>query len=134
MTARLIQVPTTAAENPRPWLLLDNGDAVPAVGIVNSDGSLVDPSGQASASTLTVAHASLSTSAAQVLAANTSRVFAEVKNLDSGISIYLGKDNTVTSSNGHLLGPGEAFAFDGYTGAVWAIAASGTPSVSTIEW
>lgn len=43
MTARLIQVPTTAAENPRPWLLLDNGDAVPAVGIVISDGSLVDP-------------------------------------------------------------------------------------------
>lgn len=85
-------------------------------------------------STMAVGHNALSTTAEEVLAANANRVFAEVKNLDSGISIYLGKDNTVTSSNGHLLGPGEAFAFDGYTGAVWAIAASGTPSVSTIEW
>jgi hypothetical protein len=90
--------------------------------------------GTSSTAALTTAQAALSTSAAQVLAANSARVFAEVRSLDLSISIYLGKDNTVTAGNGHLLKAGEAFSFEGYTGAIWAIAASGTPSVSRIEW
>ena len=117
-------------------LFFRNGDGqhVRAVTLVGSDGVEASLGGGAASADMSVGQNALSTVAEEVLAANADRVFAEVKNLDSGIAIYIGTDNTVTSGNGHLLGPGEAFAFDGYSGAVWAIAASGTPSVSTIEW
>lgn len=76
----------------------------------------------------------LSTSAELVLAARRSRVFCEVKNADSSISVYVGGTDAVSSSNGHLLKAGEALAFENYVGPVYAIAASGTPTVTTIEW
>lgn len=87
-----------------------------------------------SASSLATTQNALSTSAEEVIASNSSRLFAEVKNADDAINVYIGDDNTVTASNGHLLRPGEALAFETYTGAIWAIAASGTPTVTTIEW
>ncbi len=86
------------------------------------------------ASALTTTQNALSTAAEVVIAANTARRFAEVKNTDATISMYIGKDNTVTSGNGHLLKAGESFGFEGYTGAIWMIAASATPTVTTIEW
>lgn len=76
----------------------------------------------------------LSTAAELVLAKSPNRSFAEVKNADAAISVYLGKDSTVSASNGHLLKAGEAFVFSGYTGPIWAIAASGTPTVTAMEW
>ena len=76
----------------------------------------------------------LSTSAEVVLAANQHRVFAEIKNTDASISVYIGPDSGVTSSNGHLLKAGEAFSFENMPDAVYMIAASGTPTVTIIEW
>ena len=90
--------------------------------------------GNEGASGLATTQNALSTTAEVVIAANASRFFAEVKNADAAINVYLGDDNTVTAANGHLLKPGEAFGFEDYTGAIWAIAASGTPTVTTIEW
>lgn len=87
-----------------------------------------------SAAGLATTQNALSTTAESVIASNSARLFAEVKNSDAAIDVYLGDDNTVTAANGHLLRPGESFAFERYTGAVWAIAASGTPTVTTIEW
>lgn len=87
-----------------------------------------------SSSGLTTTQNALSTSAEEVLAANSARLFAEVKNTDASISIYLGDDTNVTTGNGHLLKAGESFGFENYTGAIWAIAASATPTVTTIEW
>lgn len=87
----------------------------------------------ATASLSTTSNA-LSTTAEQVLAANPNRRFAEVRNTDVAINAYIGDDANVTASNGHLLKPGEAFGFEQYQGAVWMIAASGTPTVTTIEW
>lgn len=86
------------------------------------------------AAALTHNQNALSVAAEVVVASNTARRFAEVKNADSAINVYLGKDTNVTAANGHLLRPGEAFGFEGYTGAIWAIAASGTPTVTFIEW
>lgn len=83
---------------------------------------------------LTTGQNALSTSAEEVLAANANRRFAEVKNADASISVYIGDDNTVTSANGHLLKAGESLDFQQYTGAIWAIAASGTPTVTFVEW
>jgi hypothetical protein len=93
-----------------------------------------DSPGVAAASGLTYGQNALSTTQEQVLASNSSRIFAEVKNLDSSITVYIGDDTSVTSSNGHALKAGEAFVFEGYTGAIHAIAASGTPTVSYVEW
>ncbi len=90
--------------------------------------------GGSAAAAFSTTQNALSTSAEVVIAANTARVFAEVKNTDAAINVYLGKDTNVTAANGHLLRPGEAFGFEGYAGAIWAIAASGTPTVTTIEW
>lgn len=88
----------------------------------------------ANATGLATTQNALSTTAEEVIASNSSRQFAEVKNADDAINVYLGDDGTVTAANGHLLRPGEAFSFERYTGAIFAIAASGTPTVTTIEW
>ena len=85
-------------------------------------------------SLMTPGQNALSTSAEVVIAANSARIFAEVKNADAAINMYIGFDGTVTTSNGHLLKPGESFSFEGYTGAIWMIAASGTPTTTFIEW
>ncbi len=69
-----------------------------------------------------------------VLAGRRGRVFCEVKNADSSINVYLGGTDAVTSSTGHLLRPGEAVGFAYFVGPIYAIAASGTPTVTTIEW
>lgn len=69
----------------------------------------------------------LSTSAASVVAANSSRHAVTVKNIDASISIYVGVAG-VTSSTGYLLKAGESVRIQ--TGAaVFAVAASGTPVV-----
>ena len=76
----------------------------------------------------------LSTASEEVLPINSNRKFAEVKNVDSVIAVYLGADSSVSTSNGHKLAAGQSFGFENYTGPVWAVAASGTPTVTTIEW
>jgi hypothetical protein len=86
------------------------------------------------AAAFTTGQNALSTAAEVVVAANTARRYAEVTNTDAAILVYLGKDNTVTTANGHVLGAGKSFGFEGYTGAIWAIAASGTPNVTFVEW
>lgn len=113
--------------NPNPVYLDDQ--TVEAIGA-----AVADASGETPASALTTGQNALSTAAESVLAANSNRVFAEVKNADAAINVFLGDDNSVSAANGHLLKPGEAFAFQGYTGAIWAIAASGTPNVTFVEW
>lgn len=85
-------------------------------------------------SSMTPGQNTLSTTAEVVIAANSARVFAEVTNDDAAIKVYVGFDGTVTSSNGHVLKPGASMSFEGYTGAIWCIAASGTPLVTFIEW
>lgn len=70
--------------------------------------------------------------AASVLAANTSRKSATIHNAGT-MTVYLGKDNTVTTSNGFPLGVGATLADDVTTDAWWAITASGTGDLRIIE-
>ena len=100
--------------------------------IINFDTSVGPSSSPASA--LTTGQNALSTTSEVVVAANLARVFAEIKNADASISVYLGKDSGVSSTTGHLLKAGEAFGFERYTGPIWAIAASATPTVTWVEW
>lgn len=84
--------------------------------------------------TLKTSQNALSTTAEEIAVVKDGRDVIEVKNSDSSISIYLGVDSYVSASNGHLLKAGEAFVFERYVGPVWAVAASGTPTVTIIEW
>lgn len=64
--------------------------------------------------------------------------FREFKNLDAAITVYIGPDNTVTTTTGHRIDPGQTFTLAGtgrvYVGPIYAIAASGTPSVSKAQY
>jgi hypothetical protein len=76
----------------------------------------------------------LSTTPEVIFGDDPSRNFCEVANIDAAIIVYIGKDSTVSSSTGYPVRPGTAFGFENYTGPVWAVAASGTPTVSLITW
>lgn len=58
-----------------------------------------------------------------------------VQNVDASIAVYLGGSNvTSAGANGYLLAAGEQISFDLYVGDVlYAVAASGTPSVRVLE-
>ena len=75
----------------------------------------------------------LSTTAEKVV--NTARTARKVtlKNCDGSIIIYVGKDDTVTSSTGYPLKTNDVIEFDNHLGELYAIAASGTPSIAIIE-
>jgi hypothetical protein len=83
---------------------------------------------------MTTGQNALSTAAELVLAAWPGRVFAEVTNDDAAIKVYLGVTSGVTTSTGHVLKPGASMAFENYSGPIYAIAASGTPTVTFVEW
>lgn len=76
------------------------------------------------------ANKALSVSAAQ-LPSGRCRMRCVVTNpYDSGIVVAIGSDNTVTMAKGKQLLPGESFAFYvGNSNELWAIAASGTPTI-----
>lgn len=84
--------------------------------------------------TMITSQSALSTANVQVIAADPARQFVEVKNMDAAISVYIGPDSALTTANGYLLKAGESFALDRYNGAIFAIAASGTPNMSTVQW
>ena len=73
----------------------------------------------------------LSTSAALVAAARVGRTRAVVKNYDTAITVYLGASG-VLSTTGLELKPGESFATYSEA-AIYAVAASGTPTVGYLE-
>lgn len=73
-----------------------------------------------------------STAAALALAARATRRKVYVKNIDGSIVIYVGHDNTVTSTTGFALAAGATVELE-TTAAIWAIAASGTPRLSFLE-
>ena len=73
----------------------------------------------------------LSVTSATVRPARGNRRSIVLKNLDGGITIYVGT-GTITSANGMELKPGESIELF-TTDSVDAIAASGTPTVAYIE-
>lgn len=84
---------------------------------------------QSAASTVTASAASVGTSAAQVAASNGARQKLTVRNNSSSAKVYVGQDNTLTTSNGFPLGPGEGFTFEGTTAAIWAISDTASTDV-----
>lgn len=73
----------------------------------------------------------LSTTPERIFKADTQRTRAVVKNIDASITVYVG-DEQMTSSTGMPLTAGESITLHD-TNAIWAVAASGTPSVRLLE-
>jgi hypothetical protein len=71
-----------------------------------------------------------STTAAAVIAADSTRRRRTIliRNLDASVSVYIG-GSTVTTSNGMLIKAGESITIS-TSATVYAVAASGTPSVA----
>lgn len=74
----------------------------------------------------------LSGTAEEIFDARPTRTRAVVKNADGSVTVYVGSMSDVTSSTGIRLLAGESIAL--YTSAaIYAIAASGTPTVDLLE-
>lgn len=79
-----------------------------------------------------MSNVSVTNAATQILAANSSRLQALIANNGSA-TMYLGKDNTVTSSNGIPITSGQYLIDDVTTDAWWGITASSTADTRTVE-
>lgn len=87
---------------------------------------------ESGAANYTTTQVALNASTATLLKAlNSTRRAILVTNNDSSITVYVGV-STVTSSTGHKLAAGASITIP-TTAAVYAISASGTPSVSITE-
>jgi hypothetical protein len=84
------------------------------------------------AANVAIAQTAMSTSAAQIVAARATRRSVTVKNMDASITVYVGTTAGVTSGNGFPLAAGEGLTIDGVS-ALYGIAASGTPSVASVD-
>lgn len=67
-----------------------------------------------------------------IIVENTDRNSVIISNIDNAISVYLG-DRNVTAQNGHVLEANTNITFDHNTGSIWALAASGTPTISIVS-
>lgn len=83
------------------------------------------------ATSFATSQSSLTTSASSVSAARPTRRSVLIRNIDATISVYVGVSG-VTSSTGLLLKAGESVTIN-TVAAVFAVAASGTPTVATLE-
>lgn len=83
-------------------------------------------------STKTFSDPAPTTSAAVVLSANALRTSCLIQNVGT-VDVYLGKDNTVTTTNGIKLAAGASLADDASVDAWWGITASGTADLRVLE-
>lgn len=80
---------------------------------------------------ITTVQNALSTTAEKIASISAGRHRVVVRNHDTAIAVYVGGAD-VSTSNGFLLDPKDAIPI--YSkGEIWAVAASGTPTVSVLE-
>lgn len=86
------------------------------------------------ATALNTKQVALSTTAAVVVAASSVGGTVSLKNKDASIVIYVGKAG-VTAATGYRLGAGESVTIECVqnTPAIYAVAASGTPTVMVMR-
>jgi len=82
--------------------------------------------------TKTMSAAAPTNSAASVLAANTDRKTAVIFN-NGSVTVYLGKDGTVSTANGLPLAPGSTLEDTDTQDAWFGITASGTGDLRIVE-
>jgi len=75
---------------------------------------------------------SVGNTATSIISSNTNRKVLNIKNIGNN-TVFLGTDNSVTTSNGYPLEPQEEFVCNDYTGQWYGIVASGTETVDYVE-
>lgn len=84
--------------------------------------------------TITNTAHTVGTSAAELLAADSTRRSVLIKNMDTTNSIFVGADNTVTTANGFEIEAGQAIAMDkAPQAAIHAIGAAASIDVRTLQ-
>lgn len=83
------------------------------------------------ASRMIAAVVALSTTIAQYGAGSQYQRGLLIQNVDALISVFVGGDNTLTSSTGYLIKAGDSVWIP-TSGPVWLIAASGAPNVNIL--
>jgi hypothetical protein len=76
---------------------------------------------------------SVGTSAATLIAASSRRKSVLLQNVHATNKLYIGLADTVTTSTGVRLNPGEAIEFEDYLGPVYAIADGASTDVRYIQ-
>ncbi len=84
------------------------------------------------ADTLDYGQVSVGTTATQILGKEPERIEVLVSN-QSGTSVFLGDDASVTTSNGLELPSGQILRLEFYTGPLYGIVATGTATVGYLE-
>lgn len=98
--------------------------------IIDKSGGATENLGLTGSKTLSAS--APTTTATLVLAANTGRKSAIIRNAGS-VTSYMGKDNTVSVANGVPLAPGETLSDTTSTDAWWGITAVGTADLRVCE-
>lgn len=87
---------------------------------IDSSGNVID-FGSALGSNATYANISVGATATQIVASDTTRKSLIVQNI-SGATVFVGTNNSVTSSNGIRLLQDDSVVFDRYDGTIFGIA------------
>ena len=126
------QVPNTQAYVPA---TVNVGNTVSTTGSTTITGSVVaNPTTSASFVTnqITVTSTTVST---LIFAQSASVIFREVTNpTSSNAAVFIGSTSSMTITTGHYLPGGVAFDQQNNSAALYAVAATGSVTVSTIGW
>lgn len=117
-----------------PAAALNTDTVLPCVVMIDGNGNLVD----AALATVTHATVSTSTSSGVALAANASARYRCLQNKSASINITLNLGGTAVAGTGIVLFPLDSYEMSPkggnlFTGAINAIADSGTPALSVTE-
>lgn len=83
---------------------------------------------------LTTGQNALSTNAEIVIAENPQRIGLAIHNTSTDIAVYVGFTSAVASTTGHKIHFVSEFVMYDYTGPVYMVAGSATPTVTYVEW
>lgn len=104
-------------------------------GRIDDDRANIDGNVDATSKGASISNAShsLTTSAAEILAADSTRRSVIIQNTDTSINAFIGASG-VTAADGIRLEPGQSVTLDkAAAAAVYAVAASGTPSIVSLS-
>lgn len=126
----------TSGPNSQPMIPRDLaiGNTVSVTGSVTSTITGTVIATTPTSSVFSTAQVTVTGSATLIFATVTNSVFREVINPTASNAMIAIGVSTVTFTTGHFIPAGAAFSFGYMSGAVYAVAATGSVTVSTIGW
>ena len=88
--------------------------------------------GQPLSQSIVAGQVALSTTASEAIPFRSGRQAVTIQNLDQSIDVAIGHNNAVSPTTGIVLGPGASIRLE-TAAAIWAEAASGTPTIAYVE-